>query len=120
MSYIIICTVALLVSGLTLFSGFGLGTLLMPAFALFFPVEVAVVVDICRLLVYGSTFFARDFAILRQGGGVGLVVAGSLAAFLGAFIGSRLLKKVTMRGIGHHAVFAVDGPGCRTDLKDEH
>jgi len=28
MSYIIICTVALLVSGFTLFSGFGLGTLL--------------------------------------------------------------------------------------------
>ena len=30
------------VSLLTLFSGFGLGTLLMPVFALFFPVEVAV------------------------------------------------------------------------------
>ena len=36
MSYLIICTVALAVSGLTLFSGFGLGTLLMPVFALFF------------------------------------------------------------------------------------
>ncbi len=34
--------VAFGVSLLTLFSGFGLGTLLMPAFALFFPVEVAV------------------------------------------------------------------------------
>ena len=34
-----------------------------------------------------------------MGGGVGLVVAGSLAAFLGAFIGSRLLKKITMRAI---------------------
>jgi uncharacterized membrane protein YfcA len=42
MSYAIICLTALVVSGLTLFSGFGLGTLLMPAFALFFPVEVAV------------------------------------------------------------------------------
>jgi uncharacterized membrane protein YfcA len=42
MSYIIICGVALIVSGLTLFSGFGLGTLLMPAFALFFSVELAV------------------------------------------------------------------------------
>ncbi len=42
MSYLIICGTALIVSGLTLFSGFGLGTLLMPAFALFFPVEVAV------------------------------------------------------------------------------
>jgi hypothetical protein len=34
--------VAFAVSGLTLFPGFGLGTLLMPAFALFFPIEVAV------------------------------------------------------------------------------
>lgn len=42
MGYIIICIVAFAVSGLTLFSGFGLGTLLMPAFALFFPIEVAV------------------------------------------------------------------------------
>jgi uncharacterized protein len=42
MDYLIVCTTALLVSGLTLFSGFGLGTILMPAFALFFPVPVAV------------------------------------------------------------------------------
>jgi uncharacterized membrane protein YfcA len=40
--YIVVCLVALSVSGLTLFSGFGLGTLLMPAFALFFPVPAAI------------------------------------------------------------------------------
>ena len=34
MVYFVICTVALIVSALTLFSGFGLGTLLMPAFAI--------------------------------------------------------------------------------------
>jgi uncharacterized membrane protein YfcA len=42
MEYLLVCSVALLVSGLTLFSGFGLGTLLMPAFALFFPLPVAI------------------------------------------------------------------------------
>jgi hypothetical protein len=42
MSLLLIALVALLASGLTLFSGFGLGTLLMPAFALVFPVPVAV------------------------------------------------------------------------------
>lgn len=42
MSYVVICAVALLASGLTFFSGFGLGTLLLPAFALFFPIEQAV------------------------------------------------------------------------------
>ncbi len=42
MEYLIICIVVLLVAALTFFSGFGLGTLLMPAFALFFPLEVAI------------------------------------------------------------------------------
>ena len=42
MSYIVICTVACLASGLTFLSGFGLGTLLLPALALFFLVEQAV------------------------------------------------------------------------------
>ena len=42
MTYLIICAVALLASALTFFSGFGLGTLLLPAFALFFPLEQAV------------------------------------------------------------------------------
>lgn len=41
MGYVIICTVAFFVSMLTLLSGFGLGAVLMPAFALFFPVPVA-------------------------------------------------------------------------------
>jgi uncharacterized membrane protein YfcA len=42
MIWAIVCLTSLVVAGLALFSGFGLGTLLMPAFALFFPVEVAV------------------------------------------------------------------------------
>jgi uncharacterized membrane protein YfcA len=40
--YALVCAVALLASLLTFFSGFGLGTLLMPAFALLFPVPVAI------------------------------------------------------------------------------
>ena len=42
LEYIIIGLVALLVSVLSLFSGFGLGTVLMPAFALFFPLPIAI------------------------------------------------------------------------------
>ncbi|HEY7724058.1 MAG TPA: TSUP family transporter [Anaeromyxobacteraceae bacterium] len=42
MAFAAVALAAFLVSGLTLFSGFGLGTLLLPVFALFFPVEVAV------------------------------------------------------------------------------
>jgi uncharacterized protein len=42
MEYAVVCLAALIVAALTLFSGFGLGTLLMPVFAIFFPVEIAV------------------------------------------------------------------------------
>ena len=41
-AYAIVCVTAFGVAALTLLSGFGLGTLLMPAFALFFPVPVAI------------------------------------------------------------------------------
>ena len=242
MVYLIICTVALVVSVLTLFSGFGLGTLLMPAFAVFFPVEVAVgataivhlannmfklvlvgrkadikivlrfaipasitavigalllnyftgvkpiieyalagrvftitivklviavliaafaifelsprleklsfdmkyiplggaisgffgglsgqqgalrsafliragldkekfigtsivsavVVDVSRLIVYGVTFFSKHFAVFQNQIGMGLIIAAILVAFLGSFIGSRMVKKITMNTI---------------------
>lgn len=41
-AYLVIGLVAFFVSVLTLFAGFGLGTLLLPTFALFVPLEVAV------------------------------------------------------------------------------
>lgn len=42
MDFVIIGLVAFVASGLTLYSGFGLGTVLLPAFALFFPAPAAV------------------------------------------------------------------------------
>ncbi len=42
MIYVLIAISSFLVAVLTFFSGFGLGTLLLPLFALFFPVPVAV------------------------------------------------------------------------------
>ena len=42
MDYVLVTAASLLVAALTLFSGFGLGTLLMPIFALFFPLPLAV------------------------------------------------------------------------------
>lgn len=44
MEIIVIATAALFASGLTLFSGFGLGTLLMPVIAIFFPVDLAITI----------------------------------------------------------------------------
>ena len=48
MSLFIIILVSLLASALTLISGFGLGTLLLPVFAIFFPIDVAVATSTAR------------------------------------------------------------------------
>lgn len=42
MDYILIALTSLLASALTFFSGFGLNTLLLPVFALFFPLDIAI------------------------------------------------------------------------------
>jgi uncharacterized membrane protein YfcA len=42
MQYLAVSLAAFLASGLTLFSGFGLGTLLLPVMALFFPINLAI------------------------------------------------------------------------------
>jgi len=60
-------------------------------------VVCAVVIDFFRLAVYGVTFFSRNFDLIIDAGGLGLVSAVTIAAFVGAFTGKRLLKKVTMR-----------------------
>ena len=40
--YLILALIAMLASFATFFSGFGLGTLLLPVFALFFEIEIAI------------------------------------------------------------------------------
>ncbi|MEW6533896.1 MAG: TSUP family transporter [Thermodesulfobacteriota bacterium] len=58
-----------------------------------------VVVDISRLVIYGATFAAKDPAFAAGQGATGLIVAGMMAAFLGSFIGVRLLRKTTMKEV---------------------
>jgi uncharacterized membrane protein YfcA len=57
----------------------------------------AVIVDVARLLIYGLTFFERDFRLLYQQDGLNLVLLGSLAAFIGSFFGAKILDKITLK-----------------------
>jgi len=50
-AYLLIALTAFFAAGLTMYSGFGLGTILLPVFALFFPAEVAVV---ATAMVHGA------------------------------------------------------------------
>ena len=64
MDFVVVCVVAFLASGLTLYSGFGLGAILLPAFALFFPAPVAVaatgVVHLLNNLFKGALLFRQS------------------------------------------------------------
>jgi uncharacterized membrane protein YfcA len=91
MDYLIICLVALLGSGLTLFSGFGLGTILLPVFGLFFPIEIAIVLtaivhfmnNLFKLFLFGKK--ANKEVIFKFG----------IPALIFAFLGAYLLKLLT-------------------------
>jgi uncharacterized membrane protein YfcA len=85
--YFLISLAALLAAGLTFFSGFGLGTLFLPVFAIFFPLEVAVALtaivhlanNLLKLALLGK--LADRNTVLRFG----------LPAIAAAYLGARLL-----------------------------
>ena len=87
MELVIIALAALLASGLTLFSGFGLGTLLLPVVALFLPVEVAV--GVTALVHLANNCF--KLILLGSKADRGVVVAFGLPAILAALAGASLL-----------------------------
>ncbi|NNK87161.1 MAG: sulfite exporter TauE/SafE family protein [Flavobacteriaceae bacterium] len=86
MEYVLICLVAFLASILTFFSGFGLGTILLPVFAFFFPIEVAIALtgivhffnNMFKLTLVGRN--ARKKVLFYFG------VPAVIAAFLGAVL----------------------------------
>ena len=85
--YLVVCASAALVSALTLYSGFGLGTLLMPVFALFFPIEVAVA---ATAIVHLLTNLFK-FALLWRQADAGVALRFALPAALLAVAGASLL-----------------------------
>jgi uncharacterized membrane protein YfcA len=86
MEYFIICIAALIASCLTLFSGFGLGTLLLPVFALFFSIDIAIALtaivhllnNLFKLVLLGK--YADKTVVLKFG------FPAIPAAFLGAWV----------------------------------
>lgn len=91
MIYIVICTVAFLASGLTFFSGFGLGTLLLPTFAVFFAVEHAVALT---AIVHFLNGVFKLFLVWRHID-KSVVLRFGLLAIAGAFAGAATLLWMT-------------------------
>jgi len=86
-AFLAVAIAAMFAAGLTLYSGFGLGTLLLPVFALFYPVEVAVV---ATAVVHGAN---NVFKVLLVGrfADLGVVLRFGLPAILAAIAGATLL-----------------------------
>lgn len=87
MEYLIICIAAIITSGLTLFSGFGLGTLLMPVFALFFPLNLAVAMT--AVVHFLNNIF--KLALVGKNADKGVVLRFGLPAILASFLGAWML-----------------------------
>lgn len=93
-AYLIICSVALLASGLTLISGFGLGTLLLPAFILFFdPLEAVAMTAIVHfannVFKFGLLFKSVDRRVVVWFG-----LSGIIGAFAGAYTSTHITERV--------------------------
>jgi len=89
--FVIVSLASFLASLLTFFSGFGLGTLLMPVFAIFFPVEVAIALT-------GVVHFLNNvFKLLLMGRHVDRSVAirFGIPAFVFALLGALLLLQIS-------------------------
>lgn len=91
MDYFVLCLAALTASGLTLFSGFGLGTLLVPAFALFFPIESAVAMT--AVVHFANNLF--KLVLIGKHADRSVVLRFGIPAFLAALAGAGLLAALS-------------------------
>lgn len=91
MEYPVIILVSAAASLATLFSGFGLGTILTPVFALFFPVETAIAMT--GVVHLSNNLFKT--ALLGKRADWSVVLRFGLPSVLGAFLGAELLLSLT-------------------------
>ncbi len=95
MDYAILALVAFGGAALTFFSGFGLGTLLLPAFMLFFPVDVAIALT--ALVHLANNLFKTG--LMGRYADWKVVVGFGIAALPGAWFGAWLLARLSTQPI---------------------
>lgn len=101
MDYVVIIFVSLFASALTLFSGFGLGTILMPVFALFFPIDIAIAMT---AIVHFSNNIIK-ISLFRKHINWNIVLRFGFPSILSAFAGAYLLKIMSeLPDIGNYSI----------------
>ena len=91
MEIIVICLAAFFTAILTFFSGFGLGTILMPVFAIFFPINIAIALT---GVVHFSNNLFKIFLVGKNADKEVLLKFG-IPAILASFAGAWLLLRIT-------------------------
>ncbi|HPN88358.1 MAG TPA: TSUP family transporter, partial [Candidatus Omnitrophota bacterium] len=87
MEILIICLTAISASFLTFFSGFGLGTILMPVFLFFFPLDTAIALTAVVHLLNNILKMILLFKYVAWH----VVLRFGIPAFIAAFLGAQLL-----------------------------
>lgn len=110
MDFALVCLVALLASGLTLVSGFGLGTILMPAFAVFFPLPAAIA---ATAIVHLANNVFKLVLVGRHADRATLIRFG-VPAVLASFAGAALLA--LLDGAAPLATYTLGTHTCRVTI----
>lgn len=88
MEFFLLPGIAFLASLLTLFSGFGLGTILLPVFAIFFPLSISIALT--AIIHFINNIF--KVIVLGKYANISIVVRFGLPALVSAFFGAWILK----------------------------
>lgn len=92
MEIVIICLAAFLTAILTFFSGFGLGTILAPVFAIFFPIDIAIALT--GVVHFSNNLF--KIALIGRNTDKAVLLRFGIPAILASFAGAWLLLKITV------------------------
>lgn len=102
MEYIVVALTSFLIAGLTLFSGFGLGTVLMPVFAMFFSMPIAI--SLTAIVHFFNNIF--KLFLLAKKANKEIVFMFGITAIIGAAIGAKLLSYIAEKSfIVHYQIF---------------
>jgi len=91
MEIIVICLAAFLTAILTFFSGFGLGTILMPVFAIFFPIDIAIALT--GLVHFSNNLF--KLSLVGKNSDKEVLLRFGIPAIIASFAGAWLLLRIT-------------------------
>lgn len=101
MIYFIICTISFLVAMLTLFSGFGVTTLLLPTFSIFFSIEVAIA---ATAVVHLINNIFKLFLVGRHAN-LWITLKFAIPAAITAALGAWLLTKMSSIRLASYQIF---------------